>query len=777
MLEERPDAATLAFEKAIEHHRRGALSEALGFYRQVLDIDPAHPDANHNAGNILGQQGDFLRGIQYLKTAIASNPTQYQFWRSLALLLGKAGQRAELENLLELMKRNGASEAQLEEIRHNARVEAATPDTAGRRAQPKNKKSPWQGTSSITKKLRNKRRDKILSHCKTLFSAGRVEEAAQAAIDGLASHRDSSELWDVLGACLILLKQPREALEPLHTAVELDPHNSLAWDHLGLALNRIGEYGAAADCYTKSLRLAPKRSATLSNAAMNAQLRGLALEAESYALRALQSDPENPDALNNLGVALKDQGRTTEALDALNKAIALRPDFFEAYNNLGTTLRDIADYVGSVNAYRTCLSLQPDFQPARSNMLFSMHYASEFTPEEIFEETLEYGRRISQRATATQAHRAPRADDALHRVGFVSGDFGNHPVGYFIRNMIFSLKDHGIETFAYSNFKRNDDTTAILKAGFSHWRDIDAMSDDEVVELIRADKVDFLIDLSGHTAYNRLSIFAYRPAPVAATWLGYFASTGIAAIDYVICDPYVMPRGSEKHFSEAPLRMPASYLCFSPPPYDLPVSAPPCVASGTVTFGSFNNISKINNDVVAVWSRILASMPDSRLFLKYRQLADPSIRENLIRRFGAHGIGPERLLLEEASPRHELLASYARVDIALDPFPYTGGTTSAEALWMGVPVVTRKGNSFLSRMGESILTNAGLDDWVARDANDYVARACAFARDEPLLSGIRAQMRENLLESPLFDHRRFARDFAAMLREAWATKMITTREA
>lgn len=170
-------------------------------------------------------------------------------------------------------------------------------------------------------------------------------------------------------------------------------------------------------------------------------------------------------------------------------------------------------------------------------------------------------------------------------------------------------------------------------------------------------------------------------------------------------------------------------------------------------------------------------MPDSRLFLKYRQLADPSIRENLIQRFGVHGIGPERLLLEEASPRHELLASYARVDIALDPFPYTGGTTSAEALWMGVPVVTRKGNSFLSRMGESILTNAGLDDWVARDANDYVARACAFARDEPLLSGIRAQMRENLLESPLFDHRRFARDFAAMLREAWATKMITTREA
>jgi predicted O-linked N-acetylglucosamine transferase (SPINDLY family) len=293
------------------------------------------------------------------------------------------------------------------------------------------------------------------------------------------------------------------------------------------------------------------------------------------------------------------------------------------------------------------------------------------------------------------------------------------------------------------------------------------LSDEKLAQQIRDDGIDILIDLSGHTGHNRLLMFAWKPAPIQLTWLGYFASTGLAAMDYLLADPWMVPAAETDHFIEKIWYMPESYLCFTAPYFDICVEPLPALNHSHITFGCFNNLNKMNDAVVALWVKVLRAVPNSRLFLKTGQLDEASMRHSVAQRFAEHGIDASRLILESASPRAELLAAYNRVDIALDPFPYPGGTTSAEALWMGVPVLTLAGDRFLSRMGESILQNVGLSDWIAADADDYVARAVRHAGNISGLAALRDGLRQQVLASPLFDAPRFAHHFETALRGMW----------
>lgn len=278
------------------------------------------------------------------------------------------------------------------------------------------------------------------------------------------------------------------------------------------------------------------------------------------------------------------------------------------------------------------------------------------------------------------------------------------------------------------------------------------------------------MDLSGHTDHNRLSMFAWKPAPVQASWLGYFATTGVGAIDYLIADSWTLPKSEEVNFTEKIWRLPETRLCFSEPEQTestLRVSALPALTNQYITYGCFNNLTKMNDVVVALWSRVLAAVPGSRLFLKAYQLKEVSERQRTIERFAAHGIGSERLILEGPNSREAYFSAYHKVDIALDPFPYTGGTTSAESLWMGVPVLTLAGERFLARQGVGLMMNAGLSEWVACDADDYVARAKSHAGDVQRLAALRGGLRQQVLDSPLFDAPRFAKHFEAALRDMW----------
>jgi predicted O-linked N-acetylglucosamine transferase (SPINDLY family) len=293
------------------------------------------------------------------------------------------------------------------------------------------------------------------------------------------------------------------------------------------------------------------------------------------------------------------------------------------------------------------------------------------------------------------------------------------------------------------------------------------LSDEAAAKLIHADGVHVLLDLAGHTAHNRLPVFGHIPAPIQASWLGYFATTGVTQMDYLIGDRHVMPAGEESHFTERIWRLPESYLCFTPPAFAPDVGPLPALSTGSVTFGCFNNLSKMNDRVVALWSRVLRAVPGSRLFLKSTQLSDAKVRATTLRRFAAAGIEPDRLLLEGQTSRADYLATYDRVDIALDPFPYPGGTTTVEGYWMGVPAITRCGDRFLSHAGESIAHNAALSDWIAVDDDDYVAKAVAFSSNLNHLSAMRIGMRRQVLDAPLFDARRFSRHFEDALWGMW----------
>jgi predicted O-linked N-acetylglucosamine transferase (SPINDLY family) len=294
------------------------------------------------------------------------------------------------------------------------------------------------------------------------------------------------------------------------------------------------------------------------------------------------------------------------------------------------------------------------------------------------------------------------------------------------------------------------------------------LSDEALAKQIHSDRIDILIDLAGHTAHNRLPVFAWKPAPVQVSWLGYFATTGVAAIDYLIADPWTLPPSEEVYFTEKIWRLPETRLCFTVPDVQVAVSPLPAIENDYITFGCFNNLAKMNDAVVSLWARILHALPTSRLFLKSIQIAEASLREEIYARFSAHGIDADRLILEAYGPRADYLAAYQRVDIALDPFPFPGGTTTVESLWMGVPVLTLAGERFLSRQGVGLMMNAGLPNWVATDPDDYLARAMAHASDLKSLATLRAGLRQQVLASPIFDAPRFAQHFAAALRGMWA---------
>jgi len=353
------------------------------------------------------------------------------------------------------------------------------------------------------------------------------------------------------------------------------------------------------------------------------------------------------------------------------------------------------------------------------------------------------------------------------RIGFVSGDLRNHPVGYFLEGLLSKLDLSKFELVAYPTNPREDALTERIRSKFTLWRALYGMTNASAAKVIHDDGVHILIDLAGHTEHNRLPVFAFKPAPIQVSWLGYFATSGVQQMDYVLGDPHVTPVAEEHHFSERIWRLPETYLCFTPPALDMQVGALPALSNGYVTFGCFNNLTKMNDGVVSLWSRVLHAVDGSKLFLKTKQLEDPHVASRTIERFQAFGICADRLLLEGHTSRTDYFTSYNRVDLALDPFPYPGGTTSVEGLWMGVPVLAKRGNCFIAHNGETIAHNSGQTEWIAQDESDYLAKAIHFASDLKALGKLRAGLRKQVLASPLFDADRFARRFAEAMTDMW----------
>lgn len=611
----------------------------------------------------------------------------------------------------------------------------------------------------------------------------RHDEALSAYESALSLKPEIAEYHINRGNALLDAERCEEAATAFETAVRLKPGFVEAYVSLAFALHRLERYEEAVKTLQLTVSLRPDCFAAYQG--MGHALRELRRHEEAVEAyrHAVELKPDDAQAHKDLGIELTASARYDAALVSLRRALALRPDFVSTANLLAGTLLDMGRHDEALETYRQGLARNPEgLFDMHSNMLLALNYRMGGTAGAMLAEARAFGEKAARQAATFHQHENVADPDRRLRIGLVSGDLGQHPVGFFLQNVVESLDSNKLELFAYETSRRKDALNERLRRSIPHWCDarVEKMGDEALANQVRADGIDVLIDLAGHTGHNRLPVFAWKPAPVQVGWLGYLGTTGVSAVDYVLADGWALPAGEEAQFTETPWRLPESYICFSPP--DLPVEVEPLAAldKGCITFGCFNNLNKISDQVVACWARVLQAVPDSRLFLKTKTLGVAEIREGLVARFARFGIAPERLILEGQFASHEAhFRAYHQVDIALDPFPYPGITTTVEALWMGVPVLTLAGQRFISHQGETIMHNAGLPEWIAANEDDYVAKAAAFAGDIKALAALRAGLRERLLVSPLCDAPRFARNFEDALRgmwRKWCERQVQTEE-
>ena len=491
--------------------------------------------------------------------------------------------------------------------------------------------------------------------------------------------------------------------------------------------------------------------------------------AKSYqpAPQAINIKPDYVDAYNNYGITLKKLGQFNAAIKIYKKALAINPDYALGHYNLGNIYKDLGQLDIAIKNYEQALKINPDYIEAHNNRLFTFNYLTNLDAKSNLIEAKKFGTLLKKKVTHHfKTFQCSDQPERL-RIGFVSGDFRMHPVGHFLENILLHLTQSKVELVAYTTYAKFDDLSARIKPYFSDWRAIYGLTDEMAANLIHNDNIHILVDISGHTAHNRLPIFAFKAAPIQVSWLGYFATTGLAQIDYIVGDPHVTPLENQSSFVEKIWQLPETRWCFTPPDYNIICGSLPALHLNYITFGCFNNYTKLNDEVVSLWAKILNHVNDSRLFLKASQFGDQTVREEIIERFLVYGIDAKRITLEGFDSRKKYFSAYQQIDIALDPFPFTGGTTTVEALWMGVPVLTLEGNSLVSRQGVGILINAGLPNWIAKNQDEYLTKAISFSTDLDKLATLRSGLREQVLASPLFDAVRFSNNFEKALWSMW----------
>lgn len=600
-----------------------------------------------------------------------------------------------------------------------------------------------------------------------------------------------------------------EAAEAGYRAVlAADARHPHALNNLAILLKSTGRHGEAETLYRRGIAAAPEDAHLHSNlGCLHADLHRNG-EAAGALRRALALRPDYPDALFNLGNALRATGDRAGAMAAYARALALRPAMAEAlankgdlhkeqaelgtaielsmaalklrpdlaapYNNLGEALKEQGRLDEAVAVFQKGLERHPKEAAMHSNLLFALNYMPNVPPDLAARVHRHWGERHADPLLPAAPRRIADPDpDRRLRVGYLSPDFCTHSCAYFSEPLIRAHDRNAVEVFCYHSSRRQDATTRRFQELADHWRALAGVGDDEAAALIARDGIDILVDLAGHTGDGRLLVLARRPAAIQGTWLGYPNSTGMRAVDFRLTDAIADPPGAhDRWYTERLVRLPRGFLAFQPVIAADALETPPSAAAGHVTFGSFNNTSKVTGEVVRVWAAILHRVPGSRLLLKSRQLGDRFTRDRLAAQFAAHGIGPDRLeLLARIDPVANHLRAYDRIDVGLDPFPYNGTTTTCEALWMGVPVVTLAGTGHVARVGASLLTYCGLPELVAADEAGYVETAAALARDPQRLASLRRGMRARLAVSPLTDYAGFARQMEAAYRALWRDRL------
>lgn len=638
------------------------------------------------------------------------------------------------------------------------------------------------------------------------FHSGRLTEAAKILKRLNKRHPKIPDVLHLLGVVLLQTEKPNDAARYLKKADKIVPGSPEILTLLGCALRKSGKRAAGFKTLERALIAGPGYADANYNFARALADHGrheeaaahyeAAIAADPYltdahynlglALRklgriedavaafenALKADPNQADVLSSLGAALGDMGRPGEAARHLRHAVAIDPGFADAWANLGNAYKDLGRVSEAVEHLEKAVALEPAAPAMHSNLIFCKNYSPDFGPRDILAEA----RRWDERHGGERRDRPNRAPDHNDqgpvrrlRIGYVSPDFRRHPVGYFFESIIEAHDRSAVEVFCYAANRTVDEVTGRMKGDADYWRDISGLDDRAAAALIAGDRIDILVDLAGHSAANRLTLFGRSPAPVQATGGGMFGTSGLAAMDYILTDRFESPEGSDGDYSETPVRLACGCFCYRPPRYAPDVAPPPFRGNGFITYGCFNNLAKISRDAVALWARVLEGTPGSRLTLKTGALKSEAARRYFAKLFTDAGLAPGRLILSPGAAHEELLKAYGGIDIALDPLPYSGGLTTLESLWLGVPVVSLAGDTFAGRHSASHLGNAGLGELVAGTADEYVEIAVNLANDQSRLEKLRRNLRGILAKSPILDAARHARGLEAAYREMWRT--------
>jgi protein O-GlcNAc transferase len=573
--------------------------------------------------------------------------------------------------------------------------------------------------------------DKAFALALERHRAARLAEAERgyrAILQREPQHADSLHM---LGVIALQTRNLASALELVQRAAALRPDAAACRNTLGQILERLGRDDEAAGCYAAGIEL----------------------------------DPGYAEVYNNLGYLRARQDRLTEAESLYRKAIDLDPLYAEPHSNRGNLQKDLGELDAAIASYRRAVLLRPDLSALHSNLLLTLHYHPGYSPADLLREHRAWAERhVAPLAALRRPHENAREPDRRLRIGYVSPDFREHPVARFMLP-IFTEHDRGqVEVFAYSDVTTADPVTRLIRDRVDHWRDVGTLRDEQLADLVRADEIDILVDLAAHSGRNRLLAFARKPAPVQVTYLAYCSTTGVDAIDYRVTDRFLDPPDEPSHYTETSISLPHCYWCYSAPP----LGGPPATqrGDGPPTFGCLNNFPKVSDLTLRLWMRLLLRVPDARLLVYARTQAHRDRMRGALREAG---VAEARAEFVGRQSLADYLQSYREIDVALDPHPYGGGTTTCDALWMGVPVVSFAGRTAVSRAGSTLLTNVGLPHLIARSEEQYVELAAGLIRDESELAVLRRTLRRRLESSPIMNAAQFTRDFEAAMRTAWRT--------
>jgi len=750
-----PQTATFHSNLGVAQRNLGQLDESAASFRQAILLDPNMVDAHSGLGDLLASCGRREDAIAHYRRAVELNPQRADVLNNLGNLLQDSKQFAEAVRCYErtLVLQPNAAEV------YNNLGNALAGDG----------KLP-EAVAAYQRSLQLKpdypeAHYNLANACK---QQGVLALAIQHFREAIRLHPGFTEAHINLGAALAERSEHREAEACYRTAITLNPRIVEAHNNLGTALKEQGQLDAAEAAYREALRLQSDYLPALNNLGTIAKAHGDSLGAERCYRQALQLDPGFAEALVNLGGVLKDHGDLDEAERCCRQAIAIQPNSAVAYDNLGNTLMYLGQVDEALAAYERALAINPKSAGAHSNYLFAKQYQPGATIESLAEAHSRWNDLFAAPLRSTwRPHTNSRDPDRVLRVGFVSPDLSHHPIGYLLVRVLEQLDRTQLATYCYSTRPQVDDQSTRIARACNAWRDVATFTDESLAELIRSDEIDILFDLSGHTAGNRLAMFARKPAPVQVSWMGYVGPTGVEAIEYLIADRSLVSDELVGRYREQVIRLPVTSCC-----YETPVAAPavgplPAIDRGYVTFASFNNPAKINSAVIDTWATILQRVPTARMLMKFRGMDSQKLNERYRKQFAEHGVRGDRIEFQGVSPFAAMLEQYNTVDIALDPFPYNGGTTTMLALLMGVPVVTIAGETIAARQSCACLSAIGVQETTAGSLTEYVEIAVALANDLPRLGELRRSLRPRFGQSPLGDAARLADDLTMELRRVW----------